>query len=72
MVWSQEQTENIMEKDQNNTGILFFNDRKTGKQPDRRGNITINGIEFEIAGWNVTTPNGKTFTRLTAKPKTAA
>ena len=33
-------------------GVLFFNDKKQGKQPDRRGTLTIEGVEYEIAGWN--------------------
>ena len=56
---------------ENLTGILFFNDKKTDKQPDRRGTLTINGVEYEVAGWNHTTKNSKTFTRLTLKPKVA-
>lgn len=59
------------DKDNNLTGVLFFNDKKTGKQPDRRGSILINGVEYEIAGWNVTTKTGKVITRLVAKVKEA-
>jgi len=52
-----------------NEGILFFNDRKVGKQSDRRGTLTIEGVEHEIAGWNRENKGGKLFTSLTAKRK---
>ncbi len=39
------------------TGVLFFTKNKQGKQPDRRGSITIGGVEYERAGWNHTTPS---------------
>lgn len=52
-------------------GILFFNSKKTGKQPDRRGSFKLNGVEYDIAGWNRTNNNGTTFTRLVVKVKQA-
>ncbi len=52
-------------------GVLFFNDKKQGKQPDRRGTLTIEGVEYEIAGWNRESKGGKLFTSLTAKRKQA-
>jgi len=61
-----------MEHDNNLTGVLFFNEKKTGKQPDRRGSVTINGVEYELAGWNHTTLTGKVITRLKVKLKAAA
>jgi integrase len=42
-------------------GVLFFNQKKQGNRLDRRGTLTINGIEYEIARRNHTSKNGKTF-----------
>ena len=58
-----------MTQESKNEGVLFFNTRKTGKQPDRLGSITVNGIEYELAGWNRESKTGKVFTSLVAKPK---
>ncbi|MDE1828232.1 MAG: hypothetical protein KGH65_03675 [Candidatus Micrarchaeota archaeon] len=34
------------------SGILFKNDRKTkDNQPDYQGKLTVNGIEYRLAGW---------------------
>lgn len=34
-----------------NTGAIFKNDKKQGKQPDYRGKVNVNGKEMEIALW---------------------
>lgn len=41
-----------MAYDNNNTGVLFKNSKKSeDNQPDYTGKVTINGEEFELAGW---------------------
>lgn len=39
--------------DNNMSGVLFRNDKKEAgsKQPDYRGKLEINGIEYELAAW---------------------
>ncbi len=52
-----------------NNRAPFFNERKTGKQPDRRGTLRINGVDYELSGWNKTTKGGTVLTSLIAKVK---
>ena len=40
-----------MEYDNTNSGAIFRNENKEGKQPDYRGNINVEGKDFEIALW---------------------
>ena len=41
-----------MEYDNNNSGVLFKNDRKEkDSHPDYRGNIEVDGKEYYIKGW---------------------
>lgn len=47
-----------------NTGVLFSNQKKSDKQPDYRGKLNVNGKEFEIAGWLKDTKNGDKFLSL--------
>ena len=37
--------------DNTNKGTLYKNDNKKEKQPDYRGKINVNGIDFRISGW---------------------
>ena len=37
--------------DDTNSGILFFNDEATEKQPDWTGKFNLDGKEFKLAGW---------------------
>lgn len=37
--------------DNTNSGALFKNDKKTGKQPDYRGPLNVNGKDYEVAAW---------------------
>ena len=40
-----------MEK-KDNSGVLFKNDKKeSGNQPDYKGNITVNGVEYWLSAW---------------------
>ncbi len=39
-------------RDNNKSGYLYINKQKTAeKQPDWRGKVTINGVEYLISGW---------------------
>ena len=43
-------------------GVLFINDRKNNeRQPDYRGKIQIQGVEYELAGWLKTSKAGNQF-----------
>lgn len=48
-----------MEK--NNTGVIFKNKNKKDKQPDYQGNVTIDGIDKNIALWVRDAKNGEKF-----------
>lgn len=48
---------------QNNSGVLFLNrNKKEGSnQPDRVGNLTIDGKKFTISAWNKVGQNAGEF-----------
>ena len=51
--------------DNTNSGVLFVNEDKQGKQPDYKGKIDIDGRELELAGWKRQSKrDGKTFLSL--------
>ena len=41
-----------------NTGAIFKNENSTGKQPQWKGKIDINGKEMQIALWQRTSEKG--------------
>ena len=47
-----------------NTGSLFKNDRKTGNQPDYRGDANVNGAVCKISGWVKAKKDGSKFLSL--------
>lgn len=48
--------------DDNNTGVLFPNDRKTSdKAPDFTGSITVDGKKQQLAAWKRESKAGKKF-----------
>lgn len=57
--------------DNEKTGVLFKNDRKNSeKQPDYNGNCTIEGVEYDIAGWiKEGKQSGKKFISFKFQPK---
>jgi hypothetical protein len=58
-----------MEKQHDNSGILFRNNRKEEPQhPDYRGDITVGGNQYWLSGWIKEGRNGK-FLALAAQPK---
>lgn len=46
-------------ENQENRGYLFKNDTKSGRQPDLKGKITINGKEYWLSAWNSLSREGK-------------
>lgn len=58
------------EYDNNNSGVLFRNDRKENdRQPDYKGSAEINGVEVWISAWKKQSQNGTGFLSLSFKPK---
>lgn len=42
----------MAEYDNTNSGALFKNDRRTNdKQPNMRGSINVNGVEYWVSAW---------------------
>src|SRR5262245_57316645 len=68
---ARETRRSVMTQESKNEDVLFFNTRRTGKQPDRLCSITIKGTAYELASWNRESKTGKVFTSLVAKPKAA-
>ncbi len=61
-----------MAYDNNNSGVLFKNDRKEkDTHPDYTGSINVDGTNYWLSGW-IKEKNGKKFFSLSAKPKEAA
>lgn len=47
-------------------GSLFRNDKQNDRQPDMRGTIMIQGVTYEIAAWERTSQNGRSYLSLQA------
>lgn len=53
-------------------GSLFRNDKQGNeKRPDWRGSLTLDGKEYEVAGWERTSQKGTAYISLSGKPKQA-
>ena len=53
------------------SGSLFINDKGDNPaRPDRRGEIMIGGVLYELSGWVKQKEGGKPWLSLSAKPKT--
>jgi hypothetical protein len=51
-----------MSDTQRDGGALFRNKNKAGeKHPDWKGDITVAGVKYDLAGWEKTTRNGDVF-----------
>jgi hypothetical protein len=59
-----------MALDNKNIGALFLNNKNGDpSRPDLRGSIRINGITFNLSGWEATAKkSGKKYIRLEADP----
>jgi hypothetical protein len=62
------------EQDKTNRGTLSYNDNKTkSTQPDMRGTVNVNGIEYWVSAWDKPGPNGQFFSlSFTVKDVAAA
>jgi len=63
-----------MEYDNNNTGVLFKNDKKENdKHPDYKGSAEVNGVEHWLSAWIKDGKKGKfmslAFTVKQAEPQ---
>lgn len=56
-----------MNKD--NTGVLFINQKSNDRQPDFKGEVTIKGVKYDLAGWNNQSEKGTKYISLVAKEK---
>jgi uncharacterized membrane protein YgcG len=55
-----------------NSGALFKNDRKEKEsQPDYKGSVTINGVEYWQSAWINVSRDGKTYMSQKFEPKQA-
>ena len=50
--------------DNTNKGVLFKNNKKSEKHPDFKGNINVDGNDWDIAGWERTAKSGNKFLSL--------
>ena len=57
--------------DNTNSGALFKNDGKQGKQPDFRGPLNVGGKDFEVSAWIKKSQAGKSFMSLSIQEKDA-
>ncbi len=59
-----------MNFDNTNSGALFKND-KGGNQrrPDYRGNLNVNGVEYDLSAWLKTSKKGDKYMSLSVQPK---
>lgn len=59
-----------MSYDNNNSGVLFRNDKKTtDKHPDYKGNAEVGGVAFWVSGWIKQSKAGAKFMSLRFEPK---
>jgi uncharacterized protein (DUF736 family) len=55
--------------DNTNSGALFKNDKRTNdRQPQYRGRINANGVEFWVSAWVKKSRNGANFMSLALTP----
>jgi len=60
----------LTEYDNTNRGVLFQNYKKeSDKHPDYKGELNVDGVEFQIAGWKKTSKNGNTFLSISINKK---
>lgn len=58
-------------RNKDGTGALFQNNKKQEpKHPDVQGTFTLNGVDYEISGWNkVSKKNGAPYISLSIRPQ---
>ena len=58
-----------MPYDNTNRGVLFANKDRQGDQPNARGNINIDGVEYWLSAWTKTSKSGERYQSLSVKRK---
>jgi uncharacterized protein (DUF736 family) len=58
-----------MNYDNTNSGALFRNDKKSERDRDYRGDITVNGVDYWISAWLKTSKKGTKFMSLSVTKK---
>jgi len=54
-----------MEYDNNNTGALFKNNKRTNeRQPEYNGSVEVSGVQYWISAWVKESKNGQKFFSL--------
>ena len=57
-------------ENRDNSGSLFINDDKQqANHPDRKGSITVAGVEYWLSGWIKKTQQGQPWLSLSVTPK---
>ena len=49
-------------------GVLFRSQKKADNHPDMHGFVTINGVEYKLAGWSRTSGKGTKYLSLKVTP----
>lgn len=50
-------------------GVMFANDKKNDRQPDWRGELKLNGKDYEVVAWKRRTTRGEEMLSLKAEEK---
>ena len=50
-------------------GVLFPNTKTHEKQPDLRGSVKVNGVEYDVAGWKRVAKSGIPYVSLALQKK---
>lgn len=59
--------------DNTNTGALFINDRRQNEnQPNAKGSVNIDGVEYWVSAWTKTSKAGQKFQSLSFTRKEQA
>jgi len=70
MSWADKSSGGGQDYDNTNRGALFPNTYKDNeKQPDVRGPLDVDGVEFKLSGWTQTDKNGNKFLSLAVERK---
>lgn len=51
------------------SGVLFPNKKMADRQPDCRGSVRVNGVDYEVAGWKRQSRSGISYVSLALQVK---
>ena len=55
-----------------NTGVIFKNDKRNGENdPNGKGTIMVDGVEYWLSAWTNTDKNGNKYQKVSVQPKEA-